>query len=136
MFCVSTYINIRNEPITRKILEEILDVKLSPLKATGKELVVKLAEFRKFINEANTKYEETNTRMSGIKKVFSAITTENKALTNNTIFQLEGEITSLKKTCNELEQYSRWKYLEIHGIPLAPKERDIKENTNELVIKR
>ena len=73
-----------NEPLTRKILEEILDVKLSPLKATIKELTDKMAEFRKFIDEANTKYEETNTRMSGIETVFSTITTENKAL-NNTI---------------------------------------------------
>ena len=69
-----------NEPLTRKILEEILDVKLSPLKATIKELTNKMAEFRKFIDEANTKYEETNTRMSGIETVFSTITTENKAL--------------------------------------------------------
>ena len=93
-----------------------------------------MAEFRKFIDEANMKYEETNTRMSGIEMVFSTITTENKAL-NNTILQLEGKITNLKKTCNELEQYSRRECLEIHGIPLAPKERNIKENTNDLVIK-
>ena len=73
-----------NEPLTRKILEEILDVKLSPLKATIKELTDKMAEFRKFIDEANMKYEETNTRMSGIETVFNTITTENKAL-NNTI---------------------------------------------------
>ena len=95
-----------NEPLTRKILEEILDVKLSPPKATIQEMTDKMAEFRKFIDEANTKYEETNTRMAGIEKVFSTITTENKAL-NNTIFQLERKITNLKKTCNELEQYSR-----------------------------
>ena len=69
-----------NEPLTRKVLEEILDVKLSPLKATIKELTDKMAEFRKFIDEANKKYEETNTRMSGIETVFSTITTENKAL--------------------------------------------------------
>ena len=80
MFCVSVYIIMGNEPLTRKILEEILDVKLSPLKATIKELTNKMAEFRKFIDEANTKYEETNTRMSGIETVFSTITTENKAL--------------------------------------------------------
>ena len=123
-----------NEPLTRKILEEILDVKLSPLKATIRELTDKMAEFRKFIDEANTKYEETNTRMSGIETVFSTITTENKAL-NNTLLRLEEKITNLKKTCNELEQYSRRECLEIHGIPLPPKERNIKENTNELVIK-
>ena len=117
-----------NEPLTRKILEE------TPLKATIKELTDKMAEFRKFIDEANKKYEETNTRMSGIEKVFSTITTEKRVL-NNTILQLEGQITSLKKTCNELEQYSRRECLEIHGIPLPPKERDFKENTNELVLK-
>ena len=136
VFCVSVYIIMGNEPLTRKILEEILDVKLSPLKATIKELTDKMAEFRtcKFIDEANTKYEETNTRMSGIETVFSTITTENKAL-NNTILRLEEKITNFKKTCNELEQYSRRECLEINGIPLPPKERNIKENANELVIK-
>lgn len=134
VFCFFTYLKMGNEPLTRKILEEILDVKLSPLKATIKEFTDKMADFRKFIDEANKKYEETNTRMSGIEKVFSTITTENKAL-NNTILQLEGQITNLKKTCNELKQYSRRECLEIHGIPLPPKERDIKENTNELVLK-
>ena len=89
-----------DEPFTRKILEEILVVKLSPLKATIKE---KMAEFRKFIDETNKKYEETNTRMSGIETIFTTITTENKAL-NNTILDLEGKVTNLKKTCNELEQ--------------------------------
>lgn len=53
-----------NEPLTRKILEEILDVKLSLLKSTIKELTDKMAEFRKFTDKANKKYEETNTRMS------------------------------------------------------------------------
>ena len=62
-----------NEPLIRTILEEILDVKLSPLKATIKELTDKMAEFRKFIDKAKTKYPETNTRMSGIEKVFSTI---------------------------------------------------------------
>ena len=84
-----------------------------------------MAEFRKFIDEANKKYEETYTRMSSMEKVFSTITTESNAL-NNTILQLEGKITNLKKTCNELERYSRRECLEIHGIPLPPKERDIK----------
>ena len=120
--------------LLEKILKEILDVKLSPLKATIKELTNKMAEFRKFIDEANKKYEETNTRMSSMGKFFSTITTESKAL-NNTILQLEGKISILKKTCNELEQYSRRECLEIHGIPLPPRERDIKDNTNELVIK-
>ena len=120
-----------NEPLTRKVLEEILDVKLSPLKATIKE---KMAEFRKFIDEANKKYEETNTRMSGIEKGLSNISTENKTL-NNMILELEGKITNLKKTCNELEQYSRRECLWIHGIPLPQKERHMKENTNQLVVK-
>ena len=62
-----------NEPLTKTILEEILDVKLSPLKAAIKELTDKMAEFRKFINKAKTKYAETNARMSGIEKVFSTI---------------------------------------------------------------
>ena len=135
VFCFFAFINMGNEPLTRKILEEILDVKLSLLKATIKELTSdKMAEFRKFTDEANMEYEETNTRMPGIETVFSTITTENKAL-NNTILQLEGKITNLKKTCNELEQYSTRECLEIHGIPLPPKERNIKENTNDLVIK-
>ena len=123
-----------NEPLTRKILEEILDVKLSPLKASIKDLNDKMAEFQKFIDEANKNYEDTNTRMTSMEKVFSTITTESKAL-SNTILQLEGKISNLKKTCNELEQYSRRECLEIHGIPLPPRERNIKENTNELVIK-
>ncbi|XP_068734425.1 uncharacterized protein [Montipora capricornis] len=92
-----------NKPLTR-ILEEILDVKLSPLKATIKELT-KMAEFRKFIDEANKKYEETNTRQHWSRDLLVQVA------------------------------YSRRECLEIHGIPLPPKERDIKENTNELVLK-
>ena len=69
-------------------------MKLSPLKATIKELTDKMAEFRKFIDEANKNYEETSTHISNIKEVFSTITTESKA-SNNTIIQLEGKITGL-----------------------------------------
>ena len=69
-----------NEPLTRKILEEILHVKLSLLKGTIKELTDKMAEFCKFTDEAKKKYEETNTRMSDIEKVYSTNTARKQAL--------------------------------------------------------
>ena len=99
LFCVSVFYlstNMGNEPLTRKILEEILDVKLSPLKASIKDLNDKMAEFQKFIDEANKNYEDTNTRMTSMEKVFSTITTDSKAL-SNTILQLEGKISKFKE---------------------------------------
>ena len=57
LFCVLCFYlhKYGGERLTRKVLEEILDMKLLPLKATIEELTNKMAEFRKFIDEANTK---------------------------------------------------------------------------------
>ena len=54
-----------------------------------------MAELRKFTNEANNKYKETNTFMSVVEKFFRTITAE-KAV-NSTILQLEGQIRPLLK---------------------------------------
>ena len=42
-----------NKPVNRKILEEILDVKLIALKAKIEDLTDKMRELHMFIDEAN-----------------------------------------------------------------------------------
>lgn len=90
-----------NEPLTRKILEEILHVKLSLLKGTIKELTDKMAEFCKFCkftDEAKKKYEETNTRMSDIEKVYSTNTARKQALKwHNTSIRGDDAVLKVKK---------------------------------------
>ena len=93
-----------------------------------------MKEFHNFIDKVNKTHEETNRRMSAMKKDFDSLCSESKIL-KDTIKELEGKVSALKSICNDHEQYSRRECLEIQGIPLPPKGSTIRENTNELVLK-
>lgn len=121
-----------DKPLTKKILEEILDMKLMPLKARIDDLTDKMKDFRTFIDEANRNYEATNMRMSKMQEEYGILSNESRIL-KDTIRELDGKVSALKKICNELEQYSRREYAEIQGIPLPP--RGKREDTHKIVIK-
>ena len=122
-----------DEPLTKKLLEDVLDAKLSPLKAKIDQLSDKMAEFQQFIDEANKNYEDTNKRMSSMQERFNCINAENLVL-KETVRQLEVNISDFKVICNEQEQYLRRECLEIQGIPLPSKDSQHIEDTNKIVI--
>ena len=84
-----------DEPLTKKLLEDVLDAKLSPLKAKIDQLSDKMAEFQQFIDEANKNYEDTNKRMSSMQERFDCINAENLVL-KETVRQLEVNISDFK----------------------------------------
>ena len=122
-----------DEPLMKKLLEDVLDAKLSPLKAKIDQLSDKMAEFQQFFDEANKNYEDTNKRMSSMQERFDCINTENLVL-KETVRQPEVNITDFRVICNEQEQYLTRECLEIQGIPLPPKDRQDIENTKKIVI--
>lgn len=82
------FINMGDDPLTKKLLEDVLDAKLSPLKAKIDQLSDKMAEFQQFIDEANKNYEDTNKRMSSVQERFDCINAGNLVL-KETVRQLE-----------------------------------------------
>lgn len=121
-----------NEILTKKLLEEILDDKLSPLKIQIESMSRTMSDFREFVDECNRKYEEVSQRMAQIQESNQAIQIENKAL-RSTILQLERNLRDVEGKYNDLEQYSRRECLEIHGIP--PPDGNEEENINCIVSK-
>ena len=119
-----------DEPLTKKLLEDVLDAKLSPLKAKIDQLSDKMAEFQQFIHEANKNYEDTNKQMSSMQERFDCINAENLVLKET----VEVNISDFEVICNEQEQYSRRECLEIQGIPLPSKDSQHTEDTNKIVI--
>ena len=120
-------------PISVEKLKEILDEKLAPLRFEVCELRQKLAETMQFLDLANSRYEEAMAKLSKHEQERKEVLMENKVL-KSAVQTMEGKVQQMKKACNDLEQYSRRECVEIHGIPL-PKSTDVKENTNEIVVK-
>ena len=97
--------NITAEQL-KVILEEKLDQKLTPLNMKVYELGSKLEDAMRFIELANSQYEEVRMKFKTHEEERTKLQEENKIL-KSTLQHVEGHLFQVQNSLNEFEQYSR-----------------------------
>lgn len=132
LFLVSVSLNamskssgITNSQMAEEI-KKILDSKLNPLQNDISELKKSLTETTKFLNLANSRYEEILKKFESFESQKNDLIAENAAL-KNSIQLMDQQIKQLQKESNDVRQYTRRDCLEIQGIPYTRN-----EDTNQI----
>lgn len=105
-----------DDDITEAI-SKLLNEKLEPI-------FDKLNSMQESLDHLYTKFDDINDRVTKVESTVNSFHYEIQ------IQSLTNELNQLKKSINDLEQYSRRDCLEIHGVPATDK-----EDTSEIVVK-
>ena len=111
-------------PLTKKVLEEILDRKLAPINST-------LIELQRAIEFINHQYELMKKANEITNREMENLKTENK-LMKTELLRLSNCSKLQQEAINEMEQYSRRECLEIRGVTEDP---NWEVDTNDIVMK-
>ena len=116
--------------LTVEKLEEILEDKLQ--KAI-QPLSKQIEDARQSVNALSTKYDQIAKTLKDLDEAKEKQIVENTSLKPE-LLKSTNELKFLKKSLNDLEQYSRRDCLEIRGIPLPSTPTDV-DLTDDVVLK-
>ena len=130
IFVSFLYVFIVMSNLTVEKLEEILEEKLQKaIQPPSKQIEDALQS----VNALNTKYEKIAKSLKDLDEAKKKQIVENASLKAE-LLKSSNEIKLLKKSLNDLEQYTRRDCLEVRGIPLPSTSTDV-DQTDDVVLK-
>ena len=130
MFLSFLYLFIVMSNLTVEKLEEILEEKL---RKVIQPLSKQIEDAMQSVNALNSKYDQIAKTLKDLDEAKDKQVLENASLKAE-ILKSSNEVKLLKKSLNDLEQYTRRDCLEIRGIPLPSAPMDL-DQTDEVVLK-
>ena len=130
MFLSFLYLFIVMSNLTVEKLEEILEEKL---RKVIQPLSKQIEDAMQSVNALNPKYDQIAKTLKDLDEAKDKQVLENASLKAE-ILKSSNEVKLLKKSLNDLEQYTRRDCLEIRGIPLPSAPMDL-DQTDEVVLK-
>ena len=130
IFLSFLYVFIVMSDLTVEKLEEILEEKL---RKAIQPLSKQIEDAMQSVNALNTKYDQIAKTLKDLDEAKDKQIVENASLKAE-LLKSSNELKSLKKSLNDLEQYSRRDCLEIRGIPLPSTPMD-PDQTDDVVLK-
>ena len=115
-----------------KMLEKLLDKKLSSLNKNITSMNTTLRKVEESIEFLSVKYDDLVSKIDTLESEGQALVKENLLLKSD-VKNLSHEMKLMEGRLDDMEQYSRRECLEIRGIPTRVDPRN--ENTNDIVIK-
>ncbi|XP_068707747.1 uncharacterized protein [Montipora foliosa] len=115
--------------LTVEKLEEILEEKL---RKVIQPLSKQIEDAMQSVNALNTKYDQIVKTLKDLDEAKDKKIVENASLKAE-ILKSSNEVKFLKKSLNDMEQYTRRDFLEIRGIPLPSTPTDL-DQTDEVVL--